>query len=354
MATTIGMPSIQIEFKSKGLTAIGRSERGRVVLLLKDSTQKTTPIVHRSLADVDETKNYTAKSIDYIRLAFRGNPNRVTTYVVTDETLGEVLKKLQNIQFDYLAMPEASEEQNETIASWIKMQRKNDKIYKFVAWNHEADHEGVINFASDKIATKNKEYKGQEFTARIAGILAGMSLQQSATFHELKEVESVEQIENLDDVIKQGKLVLFNDVETIRLARAVNSLTTLNAEKGEDFCKIKIVEAMDLVKNDIRSTFYNHYVGKVQNSYDNKQLFLANINRVYFPEIAGDILESSFDNRVELDLEAQKKYAITKGEDVDAMTEMEIKQYPTGSKVMITGKIKFLDAMEDLSITFNI
>lgn len=356
MATTIGMPKIQIDFRSKGLTAIQRSERGRVVLLIKDSTQNKTPLYHRSLADAEETKGYAQKSLEYIRMAFRGTPSHVITHIVTDETLGDVLKKLRNIQFDYLAMPEATEQQNETIASWIKEQRSasSNKIYKFVAFNHAADHEGVINFASDKIKGKDKEWKGQEFTARIAGILAGMSLQQSATFYDLPEVEGVEPVEDLETAIAAGKLVLFNDSETIRLARAVNSLTTLNAEKSEDFCKIKIVEAMDLIANDIRSTFYNHYVGKVQNSYDNKQLFLANINRVYFAEIAGDILEPTFDNRVDLDIEEQRKYAITKGANVDDMTEMELKQYPTGSEVMITGQVKLLDAMEDLKLSFNI
>lgn len=354
MATTNAMPQIQIAFKSQGLTAIQRSERGKVVLMLKDAQIKKLT-TFRSLAEV-ESVGYAQKSVEYLKLAFLGNPNKVVAIAVTDETLGDVLKKLENIQFDYLAMPEATAPQNETISSWIKAQRKDpfNKIYKFVAFNHAADHEGVINFASDKIMVGEKSWKGQEYTARIAGILAGLSLQQSATFYELTEVDSVEAVEDLSGAVSQGKLVLFNDAEIIRIARAVNSLTTITAEKGIDFTKIKIVEAMDLISNDIRSTFYKHYVGKVLNSYDNKQQFLANINLVYFKEIAGDLLEPRYDNRVSLDLEAQKRYAITKGEDIDMLTEMDIKQYPTGSQVMLSGRIKLLDAMEDLTINFNI
>ena len=36
---TIGMPKIQIEFRSQGLSAIQRSERGIVLLLLKDDAK---------------------------------------------------------------------------------------------------------------------------------------------------------------------------------------------------------------------------------------------------------------------------------------------------------------------------
>ena len=355
MPTTIGMPEIQIAFQSAGMTAIQRSERGVVVLLLKDTVATEEKYMFRSLANVKETE-FTPENYDYIRLAFRASPYRVYVYITDDAALGETLKGLQTINFDYLAMPEATSEQNEAIGSWIKAQRKppNNKIYKYVAGNYAADHEGIINFATDNIVVATKTYTAQEFTARMAGIIAAQSLYGSVTFKAITEVESCDEYEDRDAAIKQGKLILFSDGTAVKIARGVNSLSTIGQAKPEDFCKIKLVEAMDLVANDIRSTFYNSYVGNYNNSYDNKLQFIKNINLVYFKTIADSVLERAYDNRVDIDEEKQAQYAITRGEDIDTMSAAEIRQYPTGSEIFLAGKIKFLDAIEDLDLVVNI
>ena len=75
-----------------------------------------------------------------------------------------------------------------------------------------------------------------------------------------------------DTAVDSGQLVLMNDGEKVKIARAVNSLVTLTADKPADFQKCKIVDIMDLEHNDIKKTYNDNYVGKVPNDYNHKCL----------------------------------------------------------------------------------
>ena len=81
-------------------------------------------------------------------------------------------------------------------------------------------------------------------------------------------------------------------------------------------------------------------------------LFIAAI-LVYFGQIAGNVLDADADNTVDIDEQSQKDYATLKGADVEKLTAMQIRQYNTGDKVMLAGSLKFVDAMENLTINFT-
>lgn len=350
----MGLPQILIEFKTKGTTAVKRSARGTVALILKDDTDTSfTGKAYGSITEVNAT-DWTPENKDYIEKVFIGAPSmviveRVATIV---ENFNEALQRLENKKWNYLAIPEIEADQITAIATWVKGERDTGKkTFKAVLPSSAGDHEGIINFTTEDIKVGSKIYSTAEYCARIAGILAGMPFSRSATYYVLSEVESITESTTPDADIDAGKLILVNDGEKIKIGRAVNSLTTATAAKGEDFKKIKIVDAVDLVRDDIRDTFDGGYVGNVVNSYDNKVLFLAAVN-AYFKELARmDVLDPSYDNLASIDVEAQRIYLMGKGIDVMAMDEQQIKEANTGSLVFAAAAVKFLDAMEDLKFT---
>jgi hypothetical protein len=57
---------------------------------------------------------------------------------------------------------------------------------------------------------------------------------------------------------------------------------------------------------------------------------------------------------LEIDIEANRKYLKDKGEDVDSMSDDEIKMANTGSNVYLTAKISILDAIEDIVLPISI
>ena len=367
-----GLPQVLIDFKTKGITAIKRSARGVVVLILKCESTDTSN--KYKISDVSEIPEgvFDEASTDLIKKCLDGTPLRILIYTLPKasvqapkNTQATLLKQLKHIRYNYIAAPTGTLQDQQDLASYIKAERNNSrKTVKAVVGSVAADFDGIINFCTEeiKVATgKNtagkttyKTYTPIEYTARIAGILAGLPLDRSATYYKLTEVESVKVYEDLNDRIDKGELHLFDeeDGEGVKIARACNSLQTFTTDKGEEFRKIKIVEGVDMVTDDIRDTFKKYYVGKYINDYDHKMLFVAAI-MVYFGQLAGNVLDSRAGNTVDIDFQFQKDYAIIKGEDVSQMTNMQIREYNTGSQIGLSGKVKFVDAMEDLKITFT-
>ena len=384
-AEVFGLPEVYIDFKTKGATAIKRSARGIVAMLLKNeetNTSKTYKI--NDVADIPET-GLTAANVDLIKKCLLGTPLRVLVYtlpldtvqpkVTQDEggqdvtedmvTQADVLKLLDGIKWNWLCAPTATTQEQQDLASWIKSERSNKrKTFKAVLANQAADNEGVVNFTSSgiKVAdgtdddgnTVYKAYTAAEYTARICGILAGLSLDRSATYFKLTEVAEVDPVEEIDSHIDHGELVLFDeqDGDGVKIARACNSLVTFTTDKGEDFRFIKIIEAVDMITDDIRDTFKKYYVGKYINDYDHKELFISAI-LVYFGQIKGNVLDRDGNNTVDIDEQYQRDYAKLKGEDVENMDAMAIRKYNTGTRVVLAGSIKPVNAMEDLKIVFT-
>lgn len=346
----MGLPEVLIEFISKGTAAIQRSSRGVVALILKDNTKSAGEVMYSGIDQVS-SEDWTAANYDYISKTFLGTPSKVIVerIAATATDYNSALTALKNKKFNYLAIPGITQADAMNIATWIKECRKNNKkTFKAVLPNIAADDEGIINYFTEDNDDGIKKYSASEYTCRIAGILAGISLDRSATYYVLDELKSIKESTDPDVDIDSGKLILINDGEKIKIGRAVNSLTTTTAAKGEDFKKIKIIEGVDLVRDDIRDTFQNQYVSKVISKYDNKILFLAAIN-AYFKELEKrDVLDSTMDNKAEINYIAQYNYLKGKGVDVDSLTEQQIKEYNTGSKVFAMAHTKFVDAMEDL------
>ena len=367
-----GLPQVLIDFKTKGITAIKRSARGVVVLILKCESTDTSN--KYKISDVSEIPEgvFDEASTDLIKKCLDGTPLRILVYTLPKasvqspkNTQATLLKQLKHVRYNYIAAPTGTTQDQQDLASYIKAERNNSrKTVKAVVGSVAADFDGVINFCTEDIKvaigkntagkTTYKTYTPIEYTARIAGILAGLALDRSATYYKLTEVESVKVYEDLNDRIDHGELHLFDeeDGEGVKIARACNSLQTFTTDKGEEFRKIKIVEGVDMVTDDIRDTFKKYYIGKYINDYDHKMLFVAAI-MVYFGQLAGNVLDSRAGNTVDIDFQFQKDYAIIKGEDVSQMTNMQIREYNTGSQIGLTGNVKFVDAMEDLKITFT-
>lgn len=372
---TIGMPRVKIEFESMGLTAIQRSERGICLLLLKEETVKEkTKFKFTSLADVkkkgvietvDSSGEKKTEQVEgdfsddvyrYIDLAFEAAPNKllVRTYDEKTVKLDDVLKELTIERFDHYAAPNATKEDLKVILSWHKKMMLRDKTIKFTVFGEASDMETVFNWSTPYVVYDGVRYTGQEYTALVASELAALPLTRSFTYFSWPKVSEagLPFAEDEDKAVNEGKLFLTYDGEKYKIARAVNSLTTYHADKGEDFSKIRVIEAIHLIKNDIARTWDKFYVGIILNTYANKQQFIALVNQVYFKQIENTVLEALGNSHVDIDIEKNRMYAVTRGADVDEMDMMQIKTYNTGSNLFLTGTVSILDAMEDLSIKF--
>lgn len=358
------MPSINVVFKEKGISAIERSERGIVLMILKEETLPSVTEYNLYTAD-DIPEELSESNREQLELTLRGyvnSPKKVIAEIISKEESDytDILKAIENTRFDYLVIPEIEEDSIDTIATWIKGMRTNkDKMIKAVLPDCEADTEGVINFVNKVIKTKEKTYTTAQYCSRIAGIIAGTPMTISCTYAPLSEIIECDTWtkEEMDTLTGEGKLFFFFDGEKVKLGRGINSLVTTVQDKGVSFQKIKLIDLMDMMHDDIRTTAQDNYLGKYANSYANRCLLVTAIQG-YLDQLSQEGLLEQGKNTAYIDVESTKIWLESNGKYTKAeladMSETDIKLANIGSNVFLAIDASLIDAMEDVKITINI
>ena len=362
----MGLPEISVYFKEKGIAAIESAKRGIILLLLNDaSVQAVTKYTVFDNDDIPETLSEdNKKQIELALIGYQTTPYKIVVlaFPKTGRTadINAKLKAAEALKFTYLVYPEATTEESTTIATWIKAQRtQKDNKVKAVLYKTAADNEGIINVTNEYFEVKTKKYTGQQYLSRIAGLICGTPATIACTFAPLPEVTGVEFVdrETLDSRIDAGEFVVFDDGEKIKVARGVNSFVTTVQDKGKSFKKIKLVELMDMVHDDIKKTAEDNYLGKYANSYDNRCLLITAING-YFLELEAASLAEKGKNNCSIDVEATKIYLMKNGrktkEELKQMKEIDIKYENIGDNVFLTAEMSLLDAIETIKLPIHI
>ena len=343
----MGLPDIFSSFDPAAVTAVQRSARGVVCLLLNDPTPGGEAVAaYEALGEVPKNL-FTAENYRAVALAFQAAPRKILVVRAGADTEAA----LEHLSFDWLAAPAMDAD---AVTAYVKAQRAVGKCVKAViAEGEHPDCEGIVNLCVSDLVLEDGAVSPAVYTARIAGLLAALPLTRSATYAALPEVVSAGVYDDPDAAVEAGKLIIVPGSDGgYRLGRAVTSLTTVSADKGAPFRKIKIVEGVDLIRKDIAKAFENGYIGKVLNDYDNKLLLVTAING-YLAGLAGEVLEKGAENRCFVSLKGQKAWLQSQGTDTSDMSEAAILRANTGSQVFLEASLTFCDAMEDLYLVIS-
>lgn len=349
----MGLPTIDIIFKTLAISAVTRSMRGVVALVLHDTKVGVT--TYKGIEEVLDS-HYSATNVKHVKEAFYAAPYRVIVVAIAAESpVSDALNQLKGMYFNYLAVPEATAAEVTDIATFIKSQRANNKKgFKAVLANSASDDEGIINFTTAGITLKDgTTMTTGAFTARLASVFATLPFTRSATYYAFSDVASITEIDDANETINAGELILVNDGRKVKIGRAVNSLVTFTADKSKDFSKIRIVEILDMIREDVRSTFEDEYVGKFPNSYVYKRLFATSVTAYFATMAIENALEREAVNRASISVEQQRLYLQSIGNNTDNMKEADILRANTGSNVFLDANISVLDAMEDLKFVIS-
>lgn len=348
----MGQPVIDISFITTTDTTLRSSGSGIVGLILADDTKEDTTYIYKKATGVVKS-HWSTQNLGYIDLAFQGSPKQVIVERVstTEPNYENAIKRMKQKKVNFLAIPGLSDDSKSDVVKLLKAMRKEKCTIKSVLANTAADDEGVINFCSENIKVKDRTtaYSAQEYTAKVAGCLAGLPLDRSATYYILSDVESFTESTDPDDDADAGKLILLNDGENIKFGRAVTSLTTVSDGKSKDLKKIKIITGADMMVDDIRKAFEEQYIG-INNSYDNKVVFMNAIKEYFKKLVRYGVLDDTYEHTVELDVEAISEHL---GDAAAEMSNDEIKRANTGSYIFLKASVKFSDAIEDLKFVIQ-
>lgn len=355
----MALPEITITFRKLAEDIVKRSQRGIVALLLEDSTSTEVKTIISRAGDIDATK-WTAANAALIKLAFSSGANKVVVLRLTktESTINydTEIDKIVPMKWNWLTAPGADAAGVAAIVTKIKALRADGKTYKAVLANAAApDSEGIVNFCQTGSITSDCEGTSAEMTAgaytvRLAGIFAGLPLDQSALGVAFTDISALTETTAPGTDAAAGKLVMVNNGENYELASAITSLTTTSASAPEDFKKIKLVEAADMIAEDITAIWRAGYRGKKNNDYAGKQSLMAELT-AYLKGIAGTALSPDYANAAMIDTDAQSAYLTDAGKDVSLMTDVQIAHADTGDKVFAKCDIKLIDAMESISMS---
>lgn len=352
----IKFPSISIIFKGLGSSAVQRSEKGYACLIVKDNTGTDAVHKYKSIDDftTEEQAKFTQENVLYIKDVLEGTPKELLVFRMLDEQqLADILKviKVKAPRNCWIAIADAEEQETTDLVSFVKSAVEYDhKRYKALVYKNESDFKHIHNYTNENVTFVDNRGKqtGDKAVPYLMGYLAGLPMTMSAIAKPLPKFIEVEEPEDLDVAISKGEFVLYND-EDVRVARGVNSLVTTGEGVVDSMKFIQVVEIMDLIYNDIYTTWNKFYKGKYQNNADNQALLIGAINAYFDALELDDLLDRNFENKAFVDLERQRLANIPKyGEEVvRAWSEEQVKTHTYMSDVYLSANIKVLQAMED-------
>ena len=248
MATTNGLPTLKIAFEKAAAQVANRSKKGYAAVFVRDSNAQG---VHLLSSDALIPSNLGEDNKKHVKLAFegsdRGAPSLVILVVIapgTEDTaaLEGGLKAIEQHSIDYLAgPPDVTDEELTKLVDWVKAQRAIYRTVKLVRpWKTAgSDNMGVIELDESGMKDAAGAVTASAYCARMAGILAGIPMGMSATYAALPELTAVTERTTAEqtEAVNNGKLILIHDGLQAKIARAVNSLTTIPANGNQDWSK---------------------------------------------------------------------------------------------------------------------
>lgn len=363
----ISMPNVEVVFKQLATSLIERSERGIAAIIIKDDTNEFEYKAYSDITQLDADKEkYTDDNYNSIKDCLTFGPVKCYVFRIATESglLNDALKNLESkLATCWITIAGGSTEDFTALVSWIKSKEDKGKTYKAVVYKTATtDSHHIVNFYNSKVtfADDRGEKDGVTYCPSLVGILAGCNVEKGSTNYHCSNLLSVTEVEGEGDVdenrntaLGDGKFILYNDEDVVRVARGINSLTTTDGiNLTEDMKYIDIVETMDLINDDIASTFKDTYLGKYKNNHDNQMLFVSAINS-YLKGLENEyILDNNYDNKVEIDIEAQREAWIGVGKSEAAnWDDTTVKNNTFKRSVFLKGDIKVLGSMEDFTFT---
>jgi len=183
---------------------------------------------------------------------------------VTGEAHQAFLDKVESYTFNALGC--LSKEQT-VIALYVAYtKRMRDEMgikFQTVVYNNAADHEGIVNL-------KNRTVESETgLVYWVTGIIAGCAINKSNTnkiYDGEYEVEANYTQSDLEAAIDNGEFTLHKVGDQYRVLVDINSLVTVETEKGQEFKNNQTIRVIDQAALDIASVFNTKYIGNVPNN----------------------------------------------------------------------------------------
>jgi len=351
---TIQQPSILINFKQNAIEFVARSARGNVVLIIKDDTDTTfTQKVYKTITELTaDAALYTPENLQYITDTFEGAAFRTTVIrVAVADAFEDGLAIAEPLKTGWVGFAGGLATDYEALATWTKQMAAARYTFMSVVFEPTTapDSTNVVVLENANVTFKDArgEVTGDKFIPSLLGYLAGANVEKGTTYLVMANLTSVVVPLDVDAELVLGKMVLINDDDEVKIALGINSLTTITADKTEDFQFIETIEINNLILDDIRTEF-KKWIGKYKNKYDNQVIFLSAVNNYFETLEDSDILDKEFNNKAKVDIEAQRAAWVAVNELAVDWDYTKVRNMAFKRQLFLMANIKELQSITDL------
>ena len=244
-----------------------------------------------------------------------------TTEGVTGSNYTSFLAAAEAEDFNVLAYNGGDETTKKLFVNFTKRMREEEGV-KFVTVLHDytaADHEGVISVGTAK-----------ELVYWVAGATAGAEVNESLTnvvYDGEYEVDARMKKSEYMKGIQDGQFLFYEEEDTLRVLRDINSFTSFVAAKNSDFSSNRVVRVLDSIANDVANIFSKYYLGKQSNNANGRNLLKAEILAYHEQLMKMEAIErfTADDITVEKGVEKQDVVIYETVQPVDSMEKLYMK-----------------------------
>lgn len=244
-----------------------------------------------------------------------------TTAAVTGSGYTDFLAAAEAEDFNVLAYNGSDQTTKKLFVNFTKRMREEEGV-KFVTVLHdfaEADHEGVLSVGTAK-----------ELVYWTAGATAGAEVNESLTnmvYDGEYEVDAKQKKSEYIKGIQTGQFLFYEEGDSLRVLRDINSFTSFAAAKNSDFSSNRVVRVLDSIANDVANLFSKYYLGKQSNNANGRNLLKAEILAYHEQLMQMEAIEgfTADDLTVEKGTEKQDVVVYESVQPVDAMEKLYMK-----------------------------
>ena len=278
------LPGSYINIVNASAATSAVSDRGVVAIALPLNKSAGTVIEISRAEFIKDCENRLGKKLDSADVvALREifcNASKCYIYDLgEDGTASEAVSALEPYEFNVLCAYCNESEDVTTYVDTVKNWRDGmGKKCQVVVYNQSSpDSEAVINVVSTVSDESAPEYA---LVAWVAGAEAGCKINESLTNAkydgEYKIVTDKTQSQ-LETCIEDGQIVFHLVYGEVRMLEDINSLTSVTADKGEDFKYNQTIRVVDQIANDIAKLFNTKYLGRIPNNASGRVSLWADI-----------------------------------------------------------------------------
>lgn len=174
------------------------------------------------------------------------------------------LAAIESYTAHILCCPVTDEATKGLYAAFTKRMRDDVGVkFQMVVFQHsDADYEGVISVENP---AQELEQGLVYWTAGAEAACAVNKTNENRVYNGEYTVNTAYTQTQLAEGIGAGKFLFHKVGDQVRVLMDINTLTSLTAEKNEDFCSNQTIRVLDQIGNDIAAMFNSKYLGSIPN-----------------------------------------------------------------------------------------